>query len=125
MPADPSSGTVPTGYLSLNVTQGVLKRHAGGYVWETRIGGSASARVGFWGATPVAQPSGADQAVVTLGNSDGEIGGLTISDPPTQAEVQGLRDKAEELADDVRALSALMHALRGALVAVGVVKGAP
>jgi hypothetical protein len=29
----------------------------------------------------------------------------------------------EELADDVRALSALVHALRGALVVVGVVKG--
>ena len=41
----------------------------------------------------------------------------------TQAEVQALRDKAEELADDVRALSTLVHALRGALVAVGVVKG--
>jgi hypothetical protein len=60
---------------------------------------------------------------VTLGNTDGEIGGLTISDPPTQAEVQALRDKCEELADDVRALSTLVHALRGALVAVGVVKG--
>jgi hypothetical protein len=65
----------------------------------------------------------ADQAAVTLGNVDGEIGGLTISDPPTQAEVQALRDKCEELADDVRALSTLVHALRGALVAVGVVKG--
>jgi hypothetical protein len=42
---------------------------------------------------------------------------------PTQAEVQTLRDKAEELADDVRALSALVHALRGALVTMGVVKG--
>jgi len=47
----------------------------------------------------------------------------TLFDPPTQAEVQALRDKAEKLADDVRALSALVHALRGALVAVGVVKG--
>ena len=73
--------------------------------------------------TPVTQPAGADQAAVTLGNTDGEIGGLTISDPPTQAEVQALRDKCEELADDVRALSTLVHALRGALVAVGVVKG--
>ena len=45
------------------------------------------------------------------------------TDPPAQAEVQALRDKAEGLADDVRALSALVHALRGALVAVGVVKG--
>jgi hypothetical protein len=121
--ADPSTGTVPTGYLVLNVTTGTVKRHAGGYVWETQIGGSASARIGFWGATPVVQPSGAAQAAVTLGNTDGEIGGLTISDPPTQAEVQALRDKCEELADDVRALSALVHALRGALVAVGVVKG--
>jgi hypothetical protein len=60
---------------------------------------------------------------VTLGNTDGEIAGLTISDPPTQAEVQALRDKAEELADDVRALSALVHALRWALVSSGVVKG--
>ena len=40
-----------------------------------------------------------------------------------QAEVQALRDACEELADDVRALSGLMHALRGALVEVGCVKG--
>ena len=32
--ADPSSGTIPTGYLILNVTTGHIKRHAGGYVWE-------------------------------------------------------------------------------------------
>ena len=31
---DPSSGTIPTGYLILNVTTGHIKRHAGGYVWE-------------------------------------------------------------------------------------------
>jgi hypothetical protein len=120
---DPSSGAIPTGYLVLNVAQGTLKRHTGGYVWETQVGGSVSARIGFWGATPVVQPSGADQAAVTLANVDGAIGGLTISDPPTQAEVQALRDKCEELADDVRALATLVHALRAALVAVGVVKG--
>ena len=73
---------------------------------------------------PNEQPSGADQAAVTLGNTDGEISGLTISDPPTQAEVQALRDKAEELADDVRALSTLVHSLRGALVAAGMVTDA-
>jgi hypothetical protein len=121
--ADPSSGTVPIGYLVLNVTTGTFKRHAGGYAWEIQVGGSASARIGFWGATPVVQPSGADQAAVTLGNADGEIAGLTVSDPPTQAEVQALRDACEELADDVRGLAALVHALRGALIAVGVVKG--
>ena len=120
--ADPSSGTIPTGYLILNVTQGTLKRHAGGYSWETIVGATGG-KIGFYGVTPVTQPAGADQAAVTLGNTDGEIGGLTISDPPTQAEVQALRDKCEELADDVRALSTLVHALRAALVAVGVLKG--
>jgi hypothetical protein len=121
--ADPVSGTVAMGYLVLNVTTCTLKRHAGGYVWETQVGGSASARVGFWGATPIVQPSGAAQAAVTLGNVDGEVGGLTISDPPTHVEVQALRDKCEELAEDVRALSRLVHALQLALVAVWVVKG--
>jgi hypothetical protein len=102
---DPATGTIPTGYLILNVTQGKLKRHAGSYSWETIVGATGG-KIGFYGATPVVQPAGADQAAVTLGNADGEIGGLTISDPPIQAEVQALRDKCEELADDVRALYA-------------------
>jgi hypothetical protein len=120
--ADLSSGTIPTGYLILNVTQGTLKRHAGGFSWEAIVGATGG-KIGFYGVTPVTQPAGASQAAVTLGNTDGAIGGQTISDPPTQAEVQALGDKCEELADDVRALSTLIHALRGALVAVGVVKG--
>ncbi len=32
--ADPATGTIPTGYLILNVSQGTLKRHAGGYSWD-------------------------------------------------------------------------------------------
>jgi len=60
---------------------------------------------------------------VTLGNADGEIGPLLISAPPTQAEVQALRDKAEELADDLRNLSTLIHSLRTALIAEGLIKG--
>lgn len=110
--ADPAAGTIPTGYLILNVTQGTLKRHAGSYDWQTVIGATGG-KIGFWGVTPVTQPAGAGQAAVTLGNADGEIGSLTISDPPTQAELQALRDKCEELGDDVRTLSTLVHALRG------------
>ena len=49
--------------------------------------------------------------------------GPPISAARTQAEVQALRDKCEELADDVRALSTLVRALRGALVAAGVIRG--
>jgi len=48
---------------------------------------------------------------------------MPISDPPTQAEVQALRDACEEFADDDRALSTLVHALRTALVNSGLIKG--
>jgi hypothetical protein len=56
-------------------------------------------------------------------NVNGEIRGLTISDPPTQAEAQALRDACEELAVDVRTLGTLVHALRGVLIDEGAVKG--
>jgi hypothetical protein len=36
--ADQATGTIPTGYLILNLTQGTLKRHAGAYWWETIVG---------------------------------------------------------------------------------------
>lgn len=65
----------------------------------------------------------ASQAAVTLGNTDNEIGGLTLSLTYSQAEVQALRDKCEELADDVRNLSTLVHALRTALINALVIKG--
>jgi hypothetical protein len=120
--ADPTIGTIPVGYLIHNAAQGTIKRHAGGYSWETIVGATGG-KIGFYGAAPIVQPFGADQAAVTLGNTDGEIGGLTLSDPPTQAEVQALRDKCEELADDVRNLSSLIHSLRTALAAEGSIKG--
>jgi hypothetical protein len=108
--------------MILNVTQDTLKRHAGGYSWETIVGATGG-KVGFYGATPVTHPAGADQAAVMLGSVDGGIGGLASSDPPTQAEVQALRDRCEELAEDVRALSTLVRALRTALVNSGLIKG--
>ena len=61
-----------------------------------------SSAVGFFGSAPVTK------ATVTLGNTDNEIGGLAISATYSQAEVQALRDKCEELADDVRALKAAL-----------------
>lgn len=92
-------------------------------VAEVQVTTTASQKLSFWGATPIVQPSGADQAAVTLGNANSEISDLTISASYTQAEVQALRDKCEELADDVRALSALVHAQRTALVNAGLIKG--
>jgi hypothetical protein len=46
-----------------------------------------------------------------MNNTDNEIGGLTFSSSYTQAEVETLRDKCEELADDVRALRNTVLAL--------------
>jgi hypothetical protein len=45
---DPATGTIPSGYLILNVMQGTLKRHAGGYSWETIIG-AIGGKIGFYG----------------------------------------------------------------------------
>jgi len=53
------------------------------------------------------------------GNSNDVIAGRTIPDPRTHADSQALRDKCEELADDVRALSTLVHALRREWLAWG------
>lgn len=70
-----------------------------------------------------AETSHANQAAVTLGNTNSEIGGLTIGAVYAQAEVVALRDKCEELADDVRALSVLLHQIRTDLITFGVIKG--
>lgn len=89
----------------------------------SKIGTSATQKIGFWNATPIVQPAHADQAAVTLGNTNSEISGLTISASYDKLEIEALRDKCEELADDVRALSALVHAQRQALVDAGLIKG--
>lgn len=92
-------------------------------VAEVQVTTANTQKLSFWGATPITQPSGADQAAVTLGNANSEISDLSIGASYTQAEVQALRDKCEELADDVRALSALVHSQRTAMVNAGLMKG--
>jgi len=59
---------------------------------------TARAKIGFFGSTP------ATKTTVTMTNTDGAIGGLTISATYTQAEIVALRDGTETLADDVRAI---------------------
>ena len=55
MAVDPSTGTIPTGYLLWNVSDGAVKRHAGANSWEITVGADASAKVGFHGVAPTAQ----------------------------------------------------------------------
>jgi len=52
-----------------------------------------------------------------MNNTDNEISGLTIGTIYSQAEVQALRTKCEELADDVRAIHATLTALINTLQA--------
>lgn len=44
--SDPSTGTIPTGYLLWHVSDGAVKRHAGSYAWEITLGADAAAKVG-------------------------------------------------------------------------------
>lgn len=44
------------------------------------------------------------------GNADNEIGALTFSSTVVQAEAEALRDKCEELGDDIRALKTALDA---------------
>lgn len=70
---------------------------------------SANLNLGFFGAAPVARPT------VSAGNANGEVGGLAVGATYSQLEVQALRDKTEEVADDLRSL-------RAALVQLGLVQ---
>lgn len=118
MPFLPLAGGTMTGAIAMgdnNISAGTTT--------GVKFGTATSQKIGFFNATPVVQPASANQAAVTLGNANNEIGGLTFSGSYTQAEVEALRDKCEELADDVRNLSTLIHELRTALVNLGLVKG--
>ncbi len=84
---------------------------------------AATQTIGFWGAAPTVQPAEAGQAAVTLGNTDGAIGALSIGATYSQADVQALRSACEKLADDAQALFPLIHTLRTAAVNAGLVKG--
>lgn len=70
----------------------------------SQIGTAAAQKLGFYGATPIVQPSGASQAAVATTAA-------TNSSPYgfSQAQADGL--------------VALVNELRAALVAVGIIKG--
>lgn len=86
-----------------------------------QIGTTATQLIGFRGATPIAQPSGASQAVVAATTS-GTIAAFT--DPPSAAEMALLRTFVNALKTDVAALIVLANALRLADVNQGLIKGA-
>lgn len=78
------------------------------------LGQTASELVAFWGATPVAQPSGAAQAVVTF--SVGWLVALT--------NTSGTTAYAFDTTAHAKSLFDLLVEIRSALVTVGLIKGA-
>lgn len=75
--------------------------------------------VGFFDTTPVTRTNVSGPAVFL--NTDSEIGSLTVSATYTQSEIEALRDKCEELADDCRSLRETVDDLVGALQSYGLV----
>lgn len=75
----------------------------------TKIGTTTAQKVGFHGATPTIQRAGADQIAVPTTT-------LTVSNPPTQAEVQAVIDR-------LALLTTLGNENRATLVEKGIMKG--
>lgn len=88
-----------------------------------RIGGAATDKQAFWGATPVVQPAHANQAAVTKTSSSAAITALTYSATVVQAEAQALNAEVVKLANDVAALVTLVNQLRSDHVTTGIIKG--
>lgn len=80
------------------------------------VGQSATDLVGFWGATPIVQPSGAAQAAVT----DGSTG--TAAPTNGIAPLTGTYNSTL-LINAIATLAAQGNAIRNALVSVGIIKG--
>lgn len=80
------------------------------------IGQSSTDLVGFWGATPIAQPSGAAQAAVT----DGSTG--TAAPTNGIAPLTGTYNSTL-LINAIATLAAQGNAIRNALVSVGIIAG--
>jgi hypothetical protein len=84
---------------------GIIVRGPSALRGDAVIAGSSSTLSFFEG-------TGTTKQTPTFTNANGDIGGLAISNPPTQAEVQALRDACETLADGTRNVRAALQAYK-------------
>lgn len=82
-----------------------------------QVGGSVSALVGFWGATPIVQPKGAAQALIT----DGSTG---TAAPTNGVAALTATYNSTLLINAIATILAQTNAMQAALVAAGIMKGA-
>lgn len=80
------------------------------------LGNSASDYVGFWGATPVVQPSGANQGAIT--DSSGGTANLSTGVAALTATYN-----STIIANALATIIAHQTAVRSALVTAGILKG--
>lgn len=85
-----------------------------GSLWRNVLGRTATAQRAFFGATPIAQPAGADQAAVPA---------TPISD--AASGTYGATEQAliNDLTAQVNAQTTLINQMRSDLVALGLIKG--
>lgn len=81
----------------------------------TKLGTAVTQKMGKWGATPIVQPAGANQAALT--DSTGGTPGFTVSAVSGTGDDAGINNA---LASIIR----LLNQLRGDLVSTGEIKGA-
>lgn len=81
-----------------------------------QVGGSATTLVGFYGATPVAQPKGAAQATVT------DSSGGTAAPTNGIAALTATYNSAI-IANAIATIAAQTNAIQAALVSEGLIKG--
>ena len=81
----------------------------------TRLGQSSTELVGFWGATPIAQKSGAAQATVAAITNTVAVAGVTTG---------ALASVVNSFYSDITSLRLLVHELRNNLVSYGFIAGA-
>lgn len=84
----------------------------------TKIGTAVGQKLGFWNATPVVQQASANQAALT--NSTGGTGDGTLS----AVGVTNTGDRSADINNNFTELYTLITAIRSALVATGIIKGA-
>ena len=111
--AETLGATTFTGTVTLSDVNVALGTTTG-----TKLGTSASQKLGLWNATPIVQPSGASQAALTdstMGTADGTLAqvGNTMGG-----------DVSSTINNNFADIAVLVNALRTALVNVGIIKGA-
>ncbi len=89
-----------------------------------KVATAANQKLGFYGATPIAQPSSSDQGSITPAFTPGSFSSLAFSaDPTLQGQLNDFRDTTAVLSDDVVDMMTLLLAIRSALVDAGIIKG--